>query len=64
MSGVEVKTVIADKTIYELELHESLQIKGGVNSFVKFYITRVPGGWIYETGEDQLIFIPWCVEVA
>lgn len=28
------------KTIYELKLHEELQIEG-------FSVTRVPGGWIY-----------------
>ena len=47
------------KTVYELELHESVQIRSSAGNFIKFYITRVPGGWIYETSEDQLVFVPW-----
>ena len=32
--------------IYELELHRRTKVKNGV------YVTRVPGGWIYEIGND------------
>ena len=32
------------KTVYELEMHESLQIQ---NSDVRIRVLRVPGGWIY-----------------
>lgn len=31
-----------DKTIYDLELHEGLNLDSGIN------VMRVPGGWIYD----------------
>lgn len=36
------------KTIYELDLHESLEIEDGI------VVMRVPGGWIYEA-----VFVPY-----
>lgn len=52
-------------TIYDLELHESMT----VNDMTDFIVTRVAGGWIYETkGAEDLnrpdrdshfIFIPY-----
>jgi len=39
------------KTIYELELHESVEIEDGI------VVMRVPGGWIYET-----VFVPYSNE--
>lgn len=33
------------KSIYELDLHETIQIRDGYGSILK--ITRVPGGWLY-----------------
>jgi len=38
------------KTIYDLELHETL-VTGS------FLITRVPGGWIYY--HKLAVFVPW-----
>ncbi len=47
------------KTIYTLELHESVWV-------APFTITRVPGGWIYQTWSykqdnhaDSGVFIPF-----
>ena len=42
--------------IYNLELHQFGKIPGG------FYVTRVPGGWIYQDITDDNgggIFVPW-----
>lgn len=46
------------KNVYELELHESCEIKDGLIA------TRVPGGWIYEIQKPQAniletVFIPF-----
>ena len=44
-------TIIApptlDKTIYDLSMHELLKIKEDL------WVTRVPGGWLYETGRHE-----------
>ena len=49
-----------DKTIYDLKLHEYIHTEGN-----NIYVTRVPGGWIYETinseinmGENNNIYRP------
>lgn len=49
-----------EKTIYQLKLHETLKLPGGD------YVTRVPGGWIYDIpcgGSDEMgyrpIFVPF-----
>ena len=34
------------ENIYELKLHEGKRVGIGNNSF---YVTRVPGGWLYST---------------
>lgn len=50
-----------EKTIYDLELHEKLQI-GNTGTVV----TRVPGGWIYTTHIScvlvNTIFVPYNIE--
>jgi hypothetical protein len=49
-----------EKTIYDLALHESIGIN---NDNGRIWVTRVPGGWIYETpnGDDQFscVFVPF-----
>jgi hypothetical protein len=47
---------IKDKTVYNMELHESLYVNKS-----KVYVLRVPGGWIYRSvrnGSD--VFVPYC----
>lgn len=59
------------KTIFNLELHETLKIKSKTfkedgSSFLKsFYVTRVSGGWIYKpfSDEDQSLFVPYSNEL-
>lgn len=44
---------MADKTIYDLKLHESVEVDG-------YRITRVPGGWLYcHFFSKRVIFIPF-----
>jgi len=46
---------MADKTIYDLELHETLKDESTI-----YCVTRVPGGWIYRVSyKDTLIFVPY-----
>ena len=40
-----------EKTIYNLKLHEGILIDPHI------YITRVPGGWLYDVGEEENIFV-------
>jgi hypothetical protein len=52
------------KTIYDLELHESLQFNDK-NTYT--FCTRVPGGWIYEfyNPDDRcpvITFVPYSAE--
>lgn len=47
-----------DKTMYELMLNESIYIEG-------YRITRVPGGWIYQTQSPTsigMVFVPYNYE--
>lgn len=51
-----------EKTIYNLELHESMEQR--TNGSTTFTITRVPGGWIYENyrlDQRQMtsVFVPY-----
>lgn len=55
------------KTIYDLELHETLIISseindtdGHVNNSVQLCVTRVPGGWIYRknANSEHSVFVP------
>lgn len=51
-----------EKTIYQLELHETLEINNG-----EFVVMRVPGGWIYTRQEPTVnianpVFIPHSIE--
>lgn len=39
--------------IYNLKLHESLYIEDG-----DITVLRVPGGWVYKTGQNQ-VFVPF-----
>lgn len=53
-----------EKTIYELKLHETLEVKTNVGG--KIEITRVPGGWIYAFDypgyrQSPIIFVPFTV---
>ena len=45
------------KTIYDLNLHESMVIDFGT-------VTRVPGGWIYTRSTDNSVFVPFNSEFA
>lgn len=47
------------KNIYELKLHECTWV-GAINSDV-FYVTRVPGGWLYDSRNDvnSFAFVPY-----
>jgi len=56
------------KTIYDLELHDTLIIlseindtDGHVNSSDQLYVTRVPGGWIYRksANSEDSVFVPF-----
>ena len=51
-----------EKTIYELSLHETIEIKGSIGG--KFEVTRVPGGWVYAFEypgfhQSPIVFIPF-----
>jgi hypothetical protein len=45
-----------DKSIYDLELHETIYLDGK-----SIYVTRVPGGWLYKFIEETniSIFVPF-----
>ncbi len=48
-----------EKTIYDLKLHEQLKISTCI------YVTRVPGGWLYdyyEDGQKTACFVPYSNE--
>ena len=45
-----------EKTIYDLELHEEVNLGGNR------YATRVPGGWIYRLDESEDVFVPFSNE--
>lgn len=43
--------------ILDLKLHESIKLEAS-----GLYVTRVPGGWIYETHDENscaMVFVPW-----
>jgi hypothetical protein len=45
-----------EKTIYDLELHETLKIANDM------YVYKVPGGWIYQIicdDEVSCVFVPY-----
>ena len=45
---------ISEKSIYELSLHELIKVKWSL------YVTRVPGGWLYEGPDDTYAtFVPF-----
>lgn len=44
-----------EKTIYELDLHEELHKD-------RFTITRVSGGWLYESLVGLVAFVPFSTE--
>jgi hypothetical protein len=49
------------KSIYDLKLHETEEVK------IDIWITRVPGGWLYEYLSSKgdttfLVFIPYSKE--
>jgi hypothetical protein len=60
-----------DKTVYDLELHETLTVekvmgKGATGQDItkKIEITRVPGGWVYAFEypgwrQTQMAFVPF-----
>lgn len=56
------------KSIYELALHESVEIarNGTLESSFSQTVTRVPGGWIYRTSKasragsaESSVFVPF-----
>lgn len=44
---------MSNKTIYELNLHEAINESDG-----SLIITRVPGGWMYETSTAEA-YVPY-----
>ena len=60
-----------EKTIYDLELHETMTITKevepaftGASNTKRFEITRVPGGWVYsfefpQFRESPVVFVPF-----
>jgi hypothetical protein len=53
-----------EKTIYDLKLHETLEVEDGIIKGKKYEITRVPGGWIYALDFPgwrltQVVFVPF-----
>jgi len=47
------------KSIFELKLHEELELD------TYFYVTRVPGGWIYTDNKYDTttsVFVPYSIE--
>ncbi|MCH9712522.1 MAG: hypothetical protein K0U20_07875 [Proteobacteria bacterium] len=38
--------------IYRMELNETIECKG-------LYITRVPGGWVYDSDQNSACFVPY-----
>jgi len=42
-----------DKTIYELELHECINLKQGETALPANVVMRVPGGWLYGLWDYQ-----------
>lgn len=63
------------KTIYELNLHESVEISSvnSMNNQTSTTATRVPGGWIYKTNKTVMtgngiassqasVFVPYSEE--
>lgn len=51
-----------EKNIYELKLHEMLEIKTDVGGTIE--ITRVPGGWSYAFNypgyrQSPVVFVPF-----
>lgn len=61
-----------EKTIYTLEMHETLLILGTVEGLdkveKKIEVTRVPGGWVYAFEfpgfrQTPTVFVPWANEV-
>jgi hypothetical protein len=48
-----------NKDVYGLELHETAKV---VSISTTLYVTRVPGGWIYETQNEigyNATFVPF-----
>lgn len=52
-----------EKTIYDLNLFEILEIKICVGGSFQYYLRtiRVPGGWIFEK-KDSICFVPYSEE--
>ena len=51
-----------EKTVYELELHETLELKTNIGG--KIEVTRVPGGWVYAFEypgfrQSPVVFVPF-----
>jgi len=51
-----------EKTVYTLELHESLSFKNNIGGNVE--VTRVPGGWVYAFEfpgfrQSPIVFVPF-----
>lgn len=42
-----------EKTIYDLKLHESIKVRG------RLWVSRVPGGWLYEYLGSTSVFVPY-----
>jgi hypothetical protein len=54
-----------EKNIYDLKLHEIIQIKGENNADIE--VVRVPGGWVYSFNypgyrQSPIVFIPFSNE--
>lgn len=53
------------KKIYELNLHEGITITDPETKRQIFYVTRVPGGWLYyDSDTNSNVFVPYNNEFA
>lgn len=57
-----------EKSIYDLELHEMLEITNKIGGS-KIEITRVPAGWVYAFEypgfrQSPIVFVPFTPKVA
>lgn len=60
-----------EKTIYDLDLHEAINIQvfisKGEGTYINYSVMRVPGGWLYRTalnGHPLINFVPFDSEYS
>lgn len=54
-----------DKNIYKLQLHESTKTNTILNTNIRYFVTRVAGGWLYESNQENAspVFVPYCEDM-